>query len=299
MNMPDIELDLLKAFVAVAETGSFTAAADVIGRSQSAVSQKVLRLEEVLQLRVFERTSRSLSLTLDGERVLLSARRLLAQYDEFIQELRQPRQVTTLRLGISENLIHTQLPRLLSRFNQQYPDVQLELTTGSGQELLDSHEAGLLDVVIAKRKKEGAAHRGRVVWREPLVWIAATDFRNDSKRPAKLVMRRAPCAYREVMTEALDAIHREWTTACTASNLIGVQAAVAGGLGVTVLGKSFVQNGMKILPASDQWPTLPATEVAIIGEDPSIQPLLQSLVALLTEALTESASLTLDSAPIL
>ncbi|HEY4072403.1 MAG TPA: LysR family transcriptional regulator [Herbaspirillum sp.] len=297
MNPPNLELDLLKAFIAVAETGSFTAAADVVGRSQSAVSQKILRLEEVLQLRVFDRTSRSLSLTPDGERVLISGRRLLAQYDEFMRELREPLPVTTLRLGISENLIQTQLPRLLSRFSQRYPDVQLELTTGSSLELLASHEAGLLDVVIAKRKKEGAPHRGRVIWREPLVWIAATDFRNDSKRRARLVMMRPPCGYREVMTEALDSIHREWTAACTASNLIGVQAAVAGGLGVTVLGKSFVQNGMKILPASDQWPALPATEVAVIGEDSAMQHIVQPLISILTEALMESTSLMLDSGP--
>ncbi len=87
-----------------------------------------------------------------------------------------------------------------------------------------------------------------MVWREPLVWIAGPDYRMDDRRPVRLVMMRPPCIYRGVMTEALDAIGREWVTACTASNLIGIEAAVLGGLGVTVLGKSFVQNGMKILP---------------------------------------------------
>ena len=74
MRHPDLELDLLRAFVAVAETGSFTAAADVVHRSQSAVSQKVLRLEEILGRRVFDRTSRTLGLTPDGERLLVAAR---------------------------------------------------------------------------------------------------------------------------------------------------------------------------------------------------------------------------------
>jgi len=294
MSASDLDLDLLRAFVAVAETGSFTAAADVIGRSQSAVSQKILRLEDTLQLRVFERTSRSLTLTADGERLLSSGRRLLSQYEAFMHELRDPPQVTALRLGISENLVHTQLPQLLSRFSHAYPDVQLELMTGSSEELLDSHEAGLLDIVIAKRKKAGSAQRGRVIWREPLVWIAASNYRNDSRRPARLVMMRPPCGYREVMTEALDSIRREWVTACTASNLIGVQAAVAGGLGVTVLGKSFVQNSMKILPASEQWPALPATEVAVIAEAAAMQHAVQPLVSLLSDALMASASPTLD-----
>lgn len=287
-----LDLDLLRAFVAVVESGSFTAAANVVGRSQSAVSQKVLRLEDALNLRVFERTSRSLKLTDDGERVLAAGRRLLAQYDAFMHELRAPAQPTRLRLGVSENLVQAQLPVILARFGERFPAVQLELSTGSSQELIDSYEAGLLDIVFAKRKREGSPHRGRVIWREPLVWLAAKDYRNDSTRPARLIMMPPPCAYREVMTETLDAAHREWTVACTASNLIGVQAAVAGGLGVTVLGKSFLQNGMKILPASAQWPALPASEVAVIGEDPAKQAIMEPLVSLFIEVLTERSSVT-------
>ncbi len=293
MSAPDLDFDLLRAFVAVVEAGSFTAAAGVVGRSQSAVSQKILRLEETLQLRVFERTSRSLSLTKDGERLLVAGRRMLGQYDAFIRELREPPPVRTLRLGISENLVQTQLPQLLSRFNALYPDVHLELTTAGSAELLDDHEAGRLDVVIAKRR-EGAARSGRVIWREPLVWIAATNFKSDTRRPIRLVMMRPPCPYREVMIEALDSIQREWVTSCTASNLLGVEAALYGGLGVTVLGKSFVQNGMKILPTSAQWPMLSNTEVAVIGENPAMQHIIQPLVSVLTEALVESGSLVLD-----
>ncbi|OUL77794.1 LysR family transcriptional regulator [Paraburkholderia hospita] len=290
-----LDLDLLRALVAVAESGSFTAAADVVGRSQSAVSQKVLRLEEALGLRLFERTSRSLNLTQDGHRVLIAGRRLLAQYEAFMRELREPPQPTTLRLGVSENLVQTQLPLLLSRFSQQYPNVQLELATGSSQSLITSHEAGLLDVVFAKRKREGSAHRGRVIWREPLAWFASTNFRNDSSSPARLIMMPPPCGYREVMTETLDSARREWTIACTASNLLGVQAAVVGGLGVAVMGKSFAQSGMKILPTSTQWPALPASEVAVIGEDSSAQHLVQPLISLFVEVLTESSFVTLDT----
>jgi DNA-binding transcriptional LysR family regulator len=291
-----LDLDLLRALVAVAESGSFTAAADVVGRSQSAVSQKVLRLEEALGLRLFERTSRSLSLTQDGTRVLVAGRRLLAQYETFMQEMREPPKLATLRLGVSENLVQTQLPLFLSRFSQQYPNVQLELTTGSSQELFAAHEAGLLDVAFAKRKREGSAHRGRVIWREPLVWLASANFRNDPSRPARLVMMPPPCGYREIMTETLDASRREWTIACTVSNLIGVQAAIAGGLGATVLGRSFLQSGMRILRTSAQWPALPASEVAVIGEESSAQQIVQPLISLFVEVLTESSSVTPDAA---
>jgi len=291
MPASDLEIDLLRAFIAVAETGSFTAAAEVIARSQSAVSQKIIRLEDILGLRVFERSSRALTLTADGERLLVGARQLMVHFDQFMREVRAPTAVSTLRLGISENLVPTQLPKLLSRFSKLYPDVQLELSTGLSHELLAEHEAGQLDVVIAKRKSGNSAQRGRIIWREPLVWMADKDFQMDATRPLRLVMMRPPCAYRAIMIEALASVRREWTSACLASNLIGVQAAVSAGLGITALGTSFLQEGMRILEPSEKLPTLPSTEVAVIGDDPGTAHLVQPLVSLLTEGLMAGSGL--------
>lgn len=229
MQASDLEIDLLRAFIAVAETGSFTAAAEVIARSQSAVSQKIIRLEDILGLRVFERTSRTLTLTPDGERLLLGARKLMVHFDTFIREIKAPATVNLLRLGISENLVLTQLPTLLSRFCKAYPDIQLELTTGLSHDLLADHEAGLLDVVIAKQKVSATAQRGRVIWREPLVWIAAQDFDMQASKPVRLVMMRPPCAYRAIMIEALASVRREWVSACLASNLMGFRPPLPAG----------------------------------------------------------------------
>lgn len=292
MQAADVEIDLLRAFIAVAESGSFTAAAEVISRSQSAVSQKIIRLEEVLGLRVFERTSRALTLTPDGERLLVGARKMMVHFDNFVREIKAPAAVNLLRLGISENLVPTQLPKLLSRFSKLYPDVQLELTTGLSNDLLSDYEAGQLDVVIAKRKIGNNAQRGRIIWREPLVWIAAKDYEIEASRPVRLVMMRPPCAYRAIMIEAMASVRREWSSACLASNLIGVQAAVAAGLGITALGTSFLQEGMRIVEPSEKLPTLPTTEVAVIGDELRTQHLVQPLVSLLTEGLMSGTSLT-------
>lgn len=289
MQFPDLEVDLLRAFVAVAETGSFTAAAEVVGRSQSAVSQKILRLEELVDRRVFNRTSRSLRLTREGERLLVSARRLLELNDAIVRELREPQAKGTLRLGISEDFIPAQLPGLLARFSRAYPGVHVDVTTGLSCDLLHAYDNGSIDAVIAK--KDGTARRGRVIWREPLVWIAAADYQLDFSRPARLVMLRSPCTYRELMISSLDAVRREWGAACTASSLMGVQAAVAGGLGVTVLGRSFVQEGMQILTAPEHWPSLPMTEVVILGEDSNAAELVRPLLTFLTESLSKERSL--------
>jgi len=285
----DLEIDLLRAFVAVVENGSFTAAADVVGRSQSAVSQKVIRLEEILDCRVFERTGRSLRLTPDGERLLSAARQILEFNDRLLREFREPGTVGQLKLGISEDFIPSQLPRLLARFSRLYPGVAIDLTTALSCDLLASYDAGKLDAVIAK--KDGNAQRGRVIWREPLVWMATSDYQFDFAKPTRLVTLPQPCTYRDLMVSSLDAVRCEWVIACTSNCLMGVQAAVAGGLGITLLGRSFVQGGMQILHAPEHWPVLPMTEIVVLGEEGATASLVSPLVSFLTESLASSSDL--------
>ncbi|WP_019831921.1 LysR substrate-binding domain-containing protein [Sphingomonas sp. PR090111-T3T-6A] len=289
---PLLDTDLLRAFVAVAETGSFTAAAEVIGRSQSAVSQKVIRLEEMLERSVFARTSRSLRLTPDGERLLVVARQMLALNDDFLRSLRRPSEIGTLRLGISENLVPTQLPRLLSRFFALHPSVHLELSTGLSAELLARHKDGKLDAVVALSQPDAPARGGRVLWREPLVWIAAADHEPDPNQPLRLVVMRPPCTYRAAMTDALDRVRRDWVTACTASSLAGLQAALMAGMGVTALGESFLHEGVRTL-RGDRWPALPVAEMTVVGEDGPAGSLVRELSAFLADGLIGGAALSL------
>ncbi|WP_395678929.1 LysR substrate-binding domain-containing protein [Inquilinus sp.] len=277
--MPDLDIDLLRAFVAVADAGSFTGAADMVGRSQSAVSQKIRRLEDLIGYSVFDRTSRSLSLTGAGGQLLVGARRLLDLNDDIVRSLQAPRTAGRLRVGICEDFVPLQLSRLLARFMRLHPAVHLDVNTSLTHDLLQEFDDGDLDLVIATRQ---SSDRGRVIWREPMVWFAASDFRFDLKRPLPLVMLRPPCSYRELMFTTLDTARQDWVTACTVSSLMGVQAAVAGGLGITLLGRSFVQDGMQVLKVPDDWPPLPMTEIIVLGDDNAektlVQPLLQFLV---------------------
>lgn len=281
MRFPDLEIDLLRAFVAVSETGGFTAAAEVVGRSQSAVSQKILRLEQLLGIRVFERTSRTLTLTPDGERLLVAARQLLELNDVAVRSLLQPA-VGNLRLGIAEDFVPNQLPGMLARFQRLNPGLHLELTTGLSHELLALYDAKEVDAVICK---SGAVPRGRVIWREPLAWIASADYQPDFSKPAPLVMLRSPCVYRDVMIHALDSVRREWFAACTASSISAIRSAVAGGLGVTVLGTSILSADLQALRPPAHWPALPMTETVLVGEERAEADLVRPLVGFLTEHL--------------
>ncbi|WP_340117875.1 LysR substrate-binding domain-containing protein [Pelagibius sp. 7325] len=291
MRIPDLEIDLLRAFVAVAETGGFTAASEVVGRSQSAVSQKIIRLEEALGRRLFERTSRMLRLTADGEQLLVTARHMLELNDAAVRNLLEPAAIGVLRLGISEDFIPRQLPNLLGRFGRLYPQVQLELKTGLSCDLLAAYDEGALDVVIAK--KDGAAQRGRVIWREPLVWLAAKEYEADFSRPLPLVLLGPPCTYRDLVMRTLDAQRQEWVLACTASSLMGIQAAVEAGLGISILGRSFVQEGLQVVQVPADWPSLPMTEIVLIGEDTAEAEIVKPLVAYLMDSLAASQTVTL------
>jgi DNA-binding transcriptional LysR family regulator len=284
MRLPDLEIDLLRAFVAVADSGGFTPAAELVGRTQSAVSQKVKRLEELTGKRLFERTSRSLALTKDGELLLGHARRILSLNDEAVRELRAPPVRGLLRLGVAEDSIPHQLPRLLARFARGHPGVRLDLTTGMSCELVRKLEAGALDLALANR--DGMARRGRLIWSEPLAWIAAAaDFALDPDAPVPLVALAPPCTYRQTATEALERAGRSWRVACTSGSVMGLQAAVAAGLGVAVLGRSFVRDGLMLLGPRAGLPPLPATEVALLGEETAQVPLARPLVAFLVEEL--------------
>ncbi|WP_024275786.1 LysR substrate-binding domain-containing protein [Hyphomicrobium sp. 802] len=284
---PDLEIDLLRALVAVADGGSFTAAADTLGRTQSAVSQKIKRLEDLVGLPVIDRNSRILSLTATGAQLLVGARRLLELNDDIIRSLRAPISSGTLRVGICEDFVPHQLSRLLLRFQRLYPDVHLNINTSLTHELMEAFDNDSLDLVIGTKQFDD---RGRIIWREPMVWFAADDFQFNLDRPVPLVLLREPCMYRDLMFSTLDAARQEWTIACTVSSLMGVQAAVEGGLGISLLGQSFIKSNMKILRVPDHWPPLPKTEIVVLGQDNARRDLAQPLIQFLIDGMKAPAT---------
>ena len=277
----DLDIDLLRCFVAVAETGSFTLAGDVVGRTQSAVSQRVKRLEELVQKRLLDRGGRSLALTLDGERLLSHAKKMIGINDEVLLGLAKPKPAARVRLGISDDFIPHHLPRILARFSKKHPGIELAVHTGMSCGLGDAFDRGELDLVFAK--KDGDAKRGRIIWREPLTWICSSDFDLRPDEPIPLVLLPPPCTYRALAIETLAQAGRSWRIACTASSIMSIQAAVSGGLGITLLGRSFGLSGLRVLGAREGFPNLPFTEVTVLGEDRAGP----AITAVLTEYLTQ------------
>ena len=288
MGVMNLEIDLLRCFVAVADTGSFTLAGDVVGRTQSAVSQRVKRLEDMVQKQLFLRDSRALSLTRDGEILLGHARQMLTFNDATVRTLAPRGGQTRLRLGVADDFIPHHLIGMLEEFRSRHPGLEVDVQTGMSCGLNRAFDAGEIDLVFAK--KDGEAQRGRVIWREPLCWISGAAFYCDEDEPLPLVLLPPPCVYRAIALDTLDKNGRAFRIACTAESIMGVQAAVECGMGVTVLGRSFVRTGLVLLSEPQQLPILPYTEITMLGEERVSAQITHTLVEFLREAMQRNSS---------
>ena len=256
-----MEFQLLRSFVAVAECGGFHRAAEQLNLTQSTVSQQIKRLELEIKRSLFRRTTRSVVLTDDGEMLLGDARCLLQLEEAARQRLAAPRLSGTVRLGVVEEIAGGSLPSALGRFAALHPGVKLEVQIAVSAELLEELDAGRLDVVFAKRPL--GTSKGRLVWREPLVWAAADTFDLIPGAALPLALYRERSVSREAALAALQDGELTWEIVYTSPSLTGVRAAALAGLAITPLPASAVIAGLRILDAGEGLPHLPDLEFAI------------------------------------
>jgi len=260
----NLDLDLLRAFATVAETGSFTRAAERLLRTQSTVSLQIKRLEDALDRRVIARGPRGATVTPAGAILLGPARRLLALNDEIVSDAAEPPLAGTVRLGTPEDFATTHLPGVLARFAETHPGVTLEVTCDLTLNLQQRFRGGDFDLVLVKREPARRAP-GIAVWREPLVWVAGERVALGGRETLPLVVSPEPCVYRKRATSALDRAGRTWRIAYTCGSLAGSLAAVMAGLGATVLPKEMVPPGLVAIAAGNGLPDLKDTEIALLS----------------------------------
>jgi DNA-binding transcriptional LysR family regulator len=281
MRIPDLDLDMLRCFVTVAEQGGFTAAGGVLGLTQSAVSLKIKRLEELVGRRVLERTSRSIALTPEGETLLAYARRILALNDEAVRRLVAPPLAGRLRLGVADHFVPRSLAPLLARFARTYPAVRLEVEVGRSHELRAALERGALDLVLGKRRD--GEREGRPIWTEHVAWVAAPGWAPPEDRPIPLAMLPAGCMFRDRALAALARANLAFEVVYTSASLLGVAAAAQAGLALTVLGRSGLPPGLVEVPGL---PELGTAEMCVFGDLASRGQLVEPLIRLIRETLT-------------
>ena len=279
----NLDLDLLRAFVTVSESRSFTRAGERLGRSQSAISLQVRRLEDLVGEPLFQRDARRVSLTDKGEVFLAQARRLLRVNDDIVAALAADEVEGEVRLGAPEDFATAHLPAVLGAFARSHPRIALSVTCDLTLRLLDKISAGELDLALVKREPLGW-DLGVRVWREPLVWVGRDGDELASGKAVSLVVAPAPCVYRRRATSALDEAARAWRVAYTSPSLAGQLAALRAGLGVSVLPRAMAPDDLAILGGA---PELADTEIALIrnrSAGPAADRLAEHILAALDRA---------------
>lgn len=263
------DLDLLKSFVAVVDSGSFTKAAERVHLTQSTVSQQVKKLEvnfATLLLRR-DRSTGTVETTEAGELLLSYSRRLLATAQEAAEVMRKPSAPRTVRLGVPEDFAGRRLIDLLSGFSAASPHIRLDTVSGWSTELRRLLEAGEIDLALIKREPGDGACLAS--WKEDLIWVESAT-RAAETDPVPLAVFPVGCIYRERAIGAIEKSGRRWRIAYTSQGLMGVQAAVASGLGVSLLPSDAVLAEHRRLGPKDGFDDQPASEMALVKGSPSL-----------------------------
>jgi DNA-binding transcriptional LysR family regulator len=254
MRRVNLDLDVLRSFALGVELGSFAKAADRLGRSTSAVSAQLKKLEEQAGTPILRRQGRGMALTDAGETMLAYARRLLDLNDEAVAALQGVELEGWIRLGLQEDFGEALLPEVLGRFARAHPRVRIEARIARNAELLERVGSGRLDLALAWDAGQATPHMERL-GETPMCWIgpaaAPLGWSADSGEPLPLVSLDAPCLMRTAAAAALDRAGIAWRIAFTSASLAGIWAAVAAGLGVALRTGVGLPSSVRALPPDE------------------------------------------------
>ncbi|WP_109477869.1 LysR substrate-binding domain-containing protein [Paraburkholderia sp. C35] len=252
---------LLRSFVAVVAEGGFTAAATRLNLTQSAVSAHVRRLESQIGHELLARTTRSVTLTADGELLLGYARAILKLNHDARAVLSRVPSEGAIRIGLSHDLADTRLMNVVQNFSERYPRIEFSARVGITAELLHALDQRELDVVVCGRCYD--ASDGRVLWREPLVWVGSEWASFAPGVPIPLAVLPEPCPYREAALAELARAGRDYRIVLVGSSATSLCAAAQAGLAVTPIAQSSLMQGLRVVTSEAGLPALPDVEFTI------------------------------------
>jgi DNA-binding transcriptional LysR family regulator len=259
-----LDLELLRSFVSVVDAGGFTRAGERVHRTQSTVSQQIKRLEDDFGRPLLNRNGKDVTPTEAGERLLSYARRLLLLAEEARDVVARPESEGAIKLGIPEDFAAYRLAKLLATFSRSRPGLRLDVRADQSTYLKRDIERGDLDLALLKRD---AGEKGAIaVWPEKVHWVTSKTHPVDiDAGSVPLIGFPAGCLYRARAIHALESAGRFWHMAYTSSGLAGIQAAVAAGLGLSILSDIAIQAGHRVLTAKDGFAPIDKTELALVA----------------------------------
>jgi DNA-binding transcriptional LysR family regulator len=230
MNLANLDLDTLRTLVVANDLGGYAQAADRLGRTPSAISLQMKRLQDDLGAQLFRKKGRTLALTEAGETAIRYARRILALNDELLDTLQGTTLSGLIRLGCSQDFSSI-LPAVLSQFAALYPRMQIELRIEGNAVLLEALEKGQIDLALAIGHETRPT--AQTIGKLDIVWIAARNFIAPPGLPLSLAVLGPQCVFRIGAIQQLDQINAPYRIAATSPSLNGLWAALLGGLGIT------------------------------------------------------------------
>ncbi len=257
-NLP---MDCLRSFVSIIELGSYTLAAERLGRTQPAISQHIRKLEELVGDKLISRDSARLQLTSAGKRLHSYSLRIISLNDQAISEFSNPSISGKLRLGIPSEFAVVLMPRILGQFRSVYPRVTLDVECVLSKDLLKNPSR--YDLILALQDWPNPRQPGYLKT-ESLLWVGSDDFNLGQHDQVPLIAAPAPCIYRARAEQILTENHIDSRVVYTIPDLTGIKAAVEAGLGVTVLTRSTVPANLRVLPPSRQLPELGSVGINLI-----------------------------------
>lgn len=268
-----IDTVTLQCFVAVAQTGSFTKAAEQVGRTQSAISQQMTKLENLLGKPLLIR-GKTFALTPEGEIFLGYARQMFALHCEAMDRFKEPELEGEVRFGLPENFASIYLSEVLADFSRIHPRILLNIECDLTLNLYDRFKNNGFDLVLVKMNRPEDFPNGLDVWSEPLKWVGDASVINP-KKPVPLVLSPQPCVYRASAIKALEDAGRSWRLVFSSPSYAGTVAAARAGMGITVIPHTMIPNDLQAIDGS-LLPKLADTHVSLLkhrADNPAINTL--------------------------
>lgn len=253
----------LECFLSVMETGSFTRAAVKVARTQSAVSQQIMKLEHQIGKSLFIR-GKNLILTSEGEILLNYARKIVQLNREVMDRFQQPELQGEVRFGLPEDFSSVFLSEFLTEYAALHPRIILNIECDLTLTLFERFKRKEFDLVLVKMNRPEDFPNGQDVWLETLEWVGNRELFAIEEQPIPLVLAPQPCVYRARAIHALEKNKQKWRIVFSSHSYAGTVAAVRAGMGVTVMSRNMVPDDLDIIRKEEGGPPLDDTHISLL-----------------------------------
>jgi DNA-binding transcriptional LysR family regulator len=273
-SLPLLELDVMKTFIAIADTGNFTTAAEAVFRTPSAVSMQIKKLEETLGVAIFRRDARSVSLTHHGEILLAYAKRLISLNNEAVSRFVEPEMNGIVKLGAPDDIGELMLPGILRHLSETWPQLAIDVTIESSANLHRGVEEGRLDLTLYNFLNAVRADPAEKVMSERLVWVGRKHGQAHLKKPLPISVWDSGCIWRTKALEELAKAEIEFRIAYFCGSHMGQTAAIRADIAIAPLARFLVRDDMVVLGERDGLPDLGTYDIGLAVRKGASQPAL-------------------------